>query len=224
MFSRSQGQGLAASAEFKSAFQRKAGMNRCSELVIEGPEADVSRLSQIDGTALKHSSHEGCGELIWAAALVLAAIPIAVVAFTLGLGARVPNNALLSMRKAVKFFHTLASCGLIGALLGYGIVLQFATQNTARTYADARQIISALCNYLLLPSLAIALITGLLSMAVHPPFQDKRWAWVKAFLGLSMFEATLGIIQSKANYAATISVKIAAARDVGRRASKRNRE
>jgi hypothetical protein len=85
-----------------------------------------------------------------------------------------------------------------------------ATQSTARSYPDARQIISALCNYLLLPSLAIVLIMGLRSMAVHPPFQDKRWAWVKAFLGLSMFEATLGIIQSKANYAAAISAKIAA--------------
>ena len=32
---------------------------------------------------------------------------------------------------------------------------------------------------------------------------------MKALLGLSMFEATLAIIQSKANYAAKISAKIA---------------
>ncbi|MGL4396398.1 MAG: DUF2269 family protein [Hyphomicrobium sp.] len=113
------------------------------------------------------------------------------------------------MRKALKFFHTLASCGLIGALLGYMIVLIYAPQDTARSYAEARQTISALCNYLLLPSLAIALVTGLLSMAAHPPFQNHRWAWVKALLGLSMFEATLGIIQSKASTAATLSAKIA---------------
>ncbi len=114
------------------------------------------------------------------------------------------------MRKTLKFFHTLASCGLIGALLGYMIVLTNAPQDTAGTYADTRQTISALCNYVLLPSLGIALVTGLLSMAVHRPFQEMRWVWFKAFLGLSMFEATLGIIQSKASYAATISVKIAA--------------
>ena len=113
------------------------------------------------------------------------------------------------MRKTLKFFHTLASCGLIGALLGYMIVLIYAPHDTAHTYADMRRTISALCNYLLLPSLAIALITGLLSMAAHPPFQDKRWAWVKALLGLSMFEATLGIIGSKADYAAAVSAKIA---------------
>ena len=114
------------------------------------------------------------------------------------------------MRKALKFFHTLASCGLIGALLGYLIVLLYAPQDSARSYAEARQTISALCNYLLLPSLAIALFTGLFAMAVHQPFQAQRWAWLKAVLGLSMFEATLGIIESKANTAATLSARIAA--------------
>jgi hypothetical protein len=113
------------------------------------------------------------------------------------------------MRKLVKVLHTLASSGLIGALLGYGIVLVYAPQETATQYADARKIISALCNYVLLPSMAIALITGLLSMVVHKPYMDRRWAWVKAFLGLSMFEATLGIVQSKANTAAATSAKIA---------------
>jgi hypothetical protein len=113
------------------------------------------------------------------------------------------------MRQAMKFLHTLASCGLIGALAGYMIVLMYTPANTALAYADMRQTINALCNYLLLPSLAIALVTGLLSMAVHPPFQERRWAWVKALLGIGMFESTLAIIQSKANTAAIVSRKIA---------------
>jgi Predicted integral membrane protein (DUF2269) len=113
------------------------------------------------------------------------------------------------MRKALKFLHTLASCGLIGALAGYMIILIKAPHDTAATYADMRQTIGALCNYLLLPSLAVALVTGLLSMAAHRPFQEKRWVWVKALLGLSMFESTLAIIQAKANYAAKISLEIA---------------
>jgi Predicted integral membrane protein (DUF2269) len=113
------------------------------------------------------------------------------------------------MRKTLKFFHTLASSGLIGALLGYMIVLTFAHQETASSYAEARHTIALLCNYLLLPSLFLALITGLLSMAVHEPFRDFWWVWIKALLGLGMFEATLAVIQSKANYAATISAKMA---------------
>lgn len=114
------------------------------------------------------------------------------------------------MRKTLKFFHTLASCGLIGALLGYAIVLTAAPQDTPGAYADMRQTISLLCDYLLLPSLAVALVTGLLSMAVHRPFQERRWVWVKALLGLGMFESTIAIVGSKAEYAAKMSAKIAA--------------
>jgi hypothetical protein len=111
------------------------------------------------------------------------------------------------MRKAIKFLHTLASCGLIGALLGYSIILICAPQDTPRAYAEARQTITAFCNYLLLPSLAVALITGLLSMVAHRPFLGTRWAWFKAFLGLSMFEATFAIVQSKATTASVESAK-----------------
>lgn len=114
------------------------------------------------------------------------------------------------MRKATKILHTLASCGLIGALLGYMVILVAAPHDMVATYANARATILALCNYVLLPSLAIALMSGLLSMVVHPPFQELRWAWLKALLGFSMFEATLGIIQAKASTAAVLSAKIAA--------------
>lgn len=112
------------------------------------------------------------------------------------------------MQKTLKFLHTLASCGFIGGLLGYMIILVKAPQDTASTYADVRLTISHLCNYILIPSLALVLVTGLLSMAVHRPFQEKRWVWIKALLGLSLFEATLAIVQSKADYAAKISLKI----------------
>jgi hypothetical protein len=114
------------------------------------------------------------------------------------------------MRKTLKFLHTGAACGLTGALLAYAVLLMYAPQNTPGQYADVRHTIDVLCNVVLLPSLAIALISGLLSMAVHAPFQDMRWVWVKALLGLSMFESTLAIIQSKAHTAAKIAAKIAA--------------
>jgi uncharacterized membrane protein len=114
------------------------------------------------------------------------------------------------MRRSLKFLHTLAACGLVGALLAYATVLLYAPQATPRSYAEARQTISLLCDYLLLPSMAVALVTGLLAMAVHGPFRDTRWAWLKALLGLSLFEATLGIVQSKATTAAAEAANIAA--------------
>ena len=113
------------------------------------------------------------------------------------------------MRQALKFLHTLASCGLIGGLACYAVILLYAPQDSAVAFADVRQTIRAIANYILLPSLALALVSGLLSMAVHTPFQEMRWAWIKALLGLGMFEATLGITGSKADYAAKVSAEIA---------------
>lgn len=113
------------------------------------------------------------------------------------------------MRQTLKFLHTASSCGIVGALIGYMLVLLYTPQDTPRAYADARSTISTLCNGLLIPSLAISLVTGLLAMAVHKPFMERRWAWVKAALGISMFEATLGIVQSKATTAAVVARKIA---------------
>lgn len=112
------------------------------------------------------------------------------------------------MRRALKFLHTLASSGIIGGLLGYMVVLVLAPQATPVAYADVRQTIVALCNYIILPSLALALVSGLLAMAAHRPFFDTRWAWIKALLGLMMFEATLGLVQAKATAAAAEATKI----------------
>lgn len=113
------------------------------------------------------------------------------------------------MQKAIKFLHSLASCGLIGALLGYMIVLIIAPQDTPAAYADMRQSINGLSNYLLVPSLAVALVSGLVSMIVQPVFLEKRWVWVKALSGIAMFEGTLAIVGAKANHAAKISIQIA---------------
>lgn len=112
------------------------------------------------------------------------------------------------MRQLLKFLHTLASCGLIGALAAYAVVLVTVGTDDLAAYASARQVIAALCAYVLIPSLAIALASGLLAIAVYRPFQELRWVWLKALLGISMFEATLGIVNAKANYAASVAAMI----------------
>ena len=113
------------------------------------------------------------------------------------------------MRQGVKFLHTLSSCGLIGALLGHMLLLWRAPQATAEDYAMLREMISLIARFILVPSLGISLVTGLLAMLVHRQYQQKRWAWAKALLGLSMFEATLAVTQSKAVAAAELSARIA---------------
>jgi uncharacterized membrane protein len=114
------------------------------------------------------------------------------------------------MRRLLKFLHSLAACGLIGALAGYAVVLTVAPQDTPQAYAAMRLTLAALASWLLLPSMAVALVTGLFAMAIHYPFAQTRWAWAKALLGLGIFEATLGLVQAKATAAAQAAVEAAA--------------
>lgn len=115
----------------------------------------------------------------------------------------------MAMRKFLKILHTLSACGLTGGLVCYMLLLLVAPQETPAAYADLRQSISALSTYVLLPSLAIALMSGLLSMAVHHPFLNKGWVWVKAAMGILMFKGVLTIVGAKADYAAIVSRQIA---------------
>ena len=117
------------------------------------------------------------------------------------------------MRQSVKFLHTVSSCGLLGALIAYILVLWKAPQASVGQYADMRDVISLICRYLLVPSLALSLVTGLVAMIVHRQYQQKRWAWAKAALGLSMFESTLAVTQSKAHEAAGFAAQIAEGHD-----------
>lgn len=112
-------------------------------------------------------------------------------------------------RKTLKILHTIASCGLTGGLICYMVLLVVAPQDTPAAYANLREIISAISTWVLLPSLAIALITGLLSMAVHHPFQSKRWVWVKTAMGVLMFKGVLTIIGAKADQGAMLARKMA---------------
>lgn len=114
------------------------------------------------------------------------------------------------MRQLMKFLHSVASCGVIGGLAAYALVLAKAPQATAAQYADVRRTIEAICDIDLVPSVALALVTGLLAMAVHRPYQQRRCAWVKAATGIGMFESTFAITQSKAHTATVIAQKIAA--------------
>lgn len=113
------------------------------------------------------------------------------------------------MRKAVKFLHSLAACGMIGALAGYVVLLSYGPHETATAYADNRRAIVALCDYILVPSLGVVLVSGFVSMLVHKPYMQKGWVWAKALTTIGIFEATLAVVQSKARDGADIAARIA---------------
>ncbi len=113
------------------------------------------------------------------------------------------------MRKALKILHTVAAAGLIGGLACYMVLLLAHPQDTPASYAGLRQAIGAIGNYLLIPSLGLALVSGLFSMAVHAPFVNQGWAWLKAGLGILMFRGVLMLVGSMADYAAVVARRIA---------------
>ncbi len=112
-------------------------------------------------------------------------------------------------RKIVKILHTIAASGLIGGLGCYMVLLTISTPIEPSAYADLRQSIALVSDYVLLPSLALGLVTGLFSMVVHTPFQDKGWVWIKAVSGVLMFKGVLTIVSAKADHAARVSIEIA---------------
>ena len=116
---------------------------------------------------------------------------------------------MLWLRWTLKILHTVSAGGLIGGLFAYMTLLVAAPQDTPQAYADMRISIAAISNYVLLPSLGIALVSGLLSMAVHRPYAQKGWAWLKAATGILMFKGVLIIVGAKADYAASMSERIA---------------
>ncbi|WP_306119459.1 MULTISPECIES: DUF2269 family protein [unclassified Roseitalea] len=113
------------------------------------------------------------------------------------------------MRKTLKILHTLGSCGLIGGLGAIMVILLVAPQDTPGAYADMRQTISAVSTWVLVPSLGVALVSGLLAMSVHAPFADKGWVWLKAAMGILMFKGVLTVIVAEANYTAALAERIA---------------
>lgn len=112
------------------------------------------------------------------------------------------------MRKTLKFLHTIGAIGLTGALAAQIVLLsQLPQPESLSEYTTMRIAMGTLAEWILLPSLAITLVSGLLSMAATPAFQNSGWAWMKLVLGVSMFEGTLITVQGPAQKEAELSAQ-----------------
>jgi hypothetical protein len=112
------------------------------------------------------------------------------------------------MRQFLKFLHTLAAAGMIGALTSHIILLTLMPEPTSlEQYAALRQGIGAIGKWLLFPSLGLVLVSGLLAMAFSGNYHNAGWAWMKLGLGVVTFEGTLLTVQGPAIRAAEASAK-----------------
>lgn len=110
------------------------------------------------------------------------------------------------MRRLIKFVHTVSSIGLTGGLAAYMLILSFGPEiDSIDAYAALRHSLAQVSKWLLLPSMLISLVSGLLSLVAHHPFQNAAWVWLKALLSLLIFEATLASIDTPARDAARLA-------------------
>jgi hypothetical protein len=114
------------------------------------------------------------------------------------------------MKRLLKFLHEIGAIGVMGALAACLVLVIHAPEQSLVEYAAWRQGIAAITRYMLVPSLALVLISGLLAIAVNRAYHDAGWAWLKALSGVSMFEGTLLTVQASSQRAAELSAQAAA--------------
>jgi hypothetical protein len=94
-------------------------------------------------------------------------------------------------RRSLKALHQISAIAGGGGLAACLVIGLTANAASPAEFAAARQSIAAIARYVLVPSLGVVLVTGLLAIAATRAYHDAGWAWVKALLGISVFEATL---------------------------------
>jgi hypothetical protein len=112
------------------------------------------------------------------------------------------------LRRILKILHELGAIGVLGAIASCLVLVATAPTDPV-AYASLRQSIVRVHDWVLLPSLLAVLVSGLLAIAATPAYKDAGWAWLKALLGLAMFEGSLLTIVASGKQAATHAAALA---------------
>lgn len=100
-----------------------------------------------------------------------------------------PRRLVGSVRRVMKFLHTMGSIGLMGAMASLVVLLSVTPPPSALAgYALMRGAMAAVATWVFLPSLALTLVSGLLAIALNRGFHSAGWAWVKLASGILLFE------------------------------------
>jgi hypothetical protein len=114
------------------------------------------------------------------------------------------------LQRLIKILHEIGAAGVIGCFASCLVLIATAPTQSPMAYAAVRQGIAAIMRWLLVPSLAAVLISGLLAIAANRAYANAGWAWVKALLGITMFEGTLLTVGASARRAADLAAAAAA--------------
>ena len=107
------------------------------------------------------------------------------------------------LKRSLKFLHLISAIGFAGGLAAYMLILFNHPDVTASAdYAALRGALALIAKWMIVPSMIIAVCSGLLAMAFHFPYHDEPWVWAKALTGVLIFEASLMSIDAPAQRAA----------------------
>jgi hypothetical protein len=105
------------------------------------------------------------------------------------------------MRRLLKYIHTVATMGLVGAFVVQLIVAaRTPPMVTTEPLAllGARALMADVATWILVPSTAAMLVSGLILMGSNKAYSSAGWVWMKALLGLVLIKAVLLINHSAA--------------------------
>ncbi len=109
----------------------------------------------------------------------------------------------MNLKRFLKLLHTLGSFGMAGGIAAFMLLLHNGPEPGATPeYLALREGLYAISRTLILPSMALIFLSGVLAMAVHFPFQNALWAWLKLAGGFLIFESMLATIDAPARRAA----------------------
>ncbi len=115
------------------------------------------------------------------------------------------------MRKILKILHTLGAVGTMGALATMVILFAMIPDpSEVLVHAWLRVAVGRVAEWLLLPSVAVVLVSGLLAMGANDRFHGAGWVWAKLLSGIIMFEGTLVAVLSPARRAADTAAAVLA--------------
>ena len=109
------------------------------------------------------------------------------------------------LRKFLKTFHEIGAVGVMGSFAACLVLIITAPAQPLVAYAAVLGGVAAITKWLLVPSLALVVISGLLALAANKAYVEAGWAWVKALLGIGLFEGTLMTVSGSARHAAELS-------------------
>lgn len=112
--------------------------------------------------------------------------------------------------RLLKTLHQLSAIGVMGSLAACVVLVATAPEDSLEGFLAVRNGIDAICRWLLVPSLALVAVSGLLGIAANKAYIDAGWAWIKALLGIVMFEGTLLTVQGNASRAADLAAQAVA--------------